>query len=182
MKSDEELMAEYRAGSNAAFEEIFARFAPLLLRIMRRRVRNEEDASELVQQTFLQLHRARADFEEGRRLRPWLMTIAFNLQRELFRRRQRRPEAALETEPTAPQSERAPMEKAAQAERLRQAVAKLPDGQREAIELHWFEEQSFAEVALVLGVTVNAVKVRAHRGYKALRALLEEVSDDDRAA
>ena len=175
-------MAEYLAGASAAFDQLFARYAPILLRIMRRRLRNDDDANELVQQTFLQMHRGRNDFDSGRKLRPWLMTIAFNLQRELYRRKQRRPEAPLEHEPTAPSSDRTPLEKAVQAERLRAALTKLPEGQRQVIELHWFDELSFPEVAEVLGLTVSAVKVRAHRGYKVLRAALEEVTDDDRAA
>ncbi len=182
VKSDEELMAEYLAGVKSAFDALFARYAPILLRIMRRRLRNDDDANELVQQTFLQMHRGRNDFEAGRKLRPWLMTIAFNLQRELYRRKQRRPETPLESEPAAPSSDREPLEKAAQAELLRAALAKLPEGQRQVIELHWFEELSFPEVAEILGVTVSAVKVRAHRGYKALRQALSEVTDDDRAA
>ncbi len=174
-------MAEYVAGAAAAFDQLFTRYSPILLRIMRRRLRNEQDAVELVQQTFLQLHRARNDFEAGRTLRPWLMTIAFNLQRELFRRRLRRPEATLDAEPVAPSSDRTPFEKDAQRERLRAAVAELPAAQRQVIELHWFEELSFPEVAEILGLTVSAVKVRAHRGYKALRKALE-VTDDGRAA
>jgi RNA polymerase sigma-70 factor (ECF subfamily) len=182
LKSDEELMTEYLGGSSAAFGELFSRYAPMLLRIMRRRLRSAEDADELVQQTFLQMHRARNDFDAGRKLRPWLMTIAFNLQRELFRKRQRRPEAPLDTEPLAPSSDRTPFEKAVRAEQLRNALASLPEAQRVVIELHWFDELSFPEVAEVLGLTVSAVKVRAHRGYKALRGVLENASKKESAA
>src|SRR5262245_45057401 len=172
-KTDEELMAAYVAGDKSAFEELFARYAPLLVRMMRRQLRQPEDAEELVQQTFLQLHRARRDFEQGRRLRPWLMTIAFNLKREHFRRRTRRPESALDYEP--PASERGDrLELHDDAERLRGALDKLPEGQRDVIVMHWFEEMSFPDVAEILGLTVSAVKVRAHRGYKALRQVLEQ--------
>jgi RNA polymerase sigma factor (sigma-70 family) len=179
MRSDEELMEAYVAGDEAAFSQIFARYAPLLLRMMRRQLRQAEDAQELVQQTFLQLHRARNDFEHGRRLRPWLMTIAFNLKREHFRRRTRRPEAALEYEP--PASERGDrLELTEDAQRLQSALDTLPDGQREVIIMHWFEELSFPDVAELLGLTVSAVKVRAHRGYKALRQVLEhDMPGDD---
>jgi RNA polymerase sigma-70 factor (ECF subfamily) len=145
----------------------------MLVRIMRRQMRHDDDANELVQQTFLQLHRARNDFQAGRKLRPWLMTIAYNLKREHFRRKQRRPEAPLEHEPPA-SSRRDPVEQKADRTRLRAALEKLPDGQREVITMHWFEDLSFPEVAEILGLTVSAVKVRAHRGYRALRQLLEE--------
>ncbi|MSP23585.1 MAG: sigma-70 family RNA polymerase sigma factor [Myxococcales bacterium] len=177
MTRDEELMTAYVSGDSRAFGQLFDRYAPMLMRIMKRRVRGDGDAEELVQQTCLQLHRARNDFDASRAFRPWLMTIAFNLQRELFRRRQRRPEAPLEFEPAAPSSERAPLERSERAAQLRAAVASIPSGQREVIELHWFEELSFAEVAQVLGLGLSAVKVRAHRGYKALREHLERARE-----
>jgi RNA polymerase sigma-70 factor (ECF subfamily) len=182
MKSDEELMVAYVAGDDGAFRELFTRYAPMLLRMMRRQIRQQEDAGEIVQQTFLQLHRARNDFQVGRRLRPWLMTIAFNLKREYFRRRKRRPEAPLEFEPPA-SSRRHPLERRADIQRLRRALDTLPEGQREVIAMHWFEELSFPEVAEILGLSVSAVKVRAHRGYQALRKALERmeaVTPDDR--
>src|SRR5690606_23890659 len=122
------------------------------LRIMRRQLR-EADAQELVQQTFLQLHRARLDFDGTRKLRPWLMTIAFNLERELFRRKGRRPEAPLEHEPDDRHTPRDPIEIADDRARLRAALARIPEGQREVIVLHWLEELSFPEVAEIMGMT-----------------------------
>lgn len=173
MKSDEELMAAYVNGDDSAFDELFGRYGPMLVRIMRRQIRQPEDANELVQQTFLQLHRARRDFQLTRKLRPWLMTIAYNLKREYFRRKMRRPETSLEFEPEeAPRSD--PLAKRDEAARVRNALAKLPEGQREVIAMHWFKELSFPEVAEILGLSVSATKVRAHRGYKVLRQLLEE--------
>ena len=58
---------------------------------------------------------------------------------------------------------------------VRQALAKLPEAQREAIVLHRFEGMSFSEIAQVVGLSESAVRVRAHRGYETLRGLLEEV-------
>ncbi|MEM1417581.1 MAG: sigma factor-like helix-turn-helix DNA-binding protein, partial [Myxococcota bacterium] len=55
---------------------------------------------------------------------------------------------------------------------VRRAVAALPQGQREVIELHWFEGLAFQEVGAILGASTTAVKVRAHRGYERLRATL----------
>ena len=182
MRSDEELMAAYVGGETAAFGELFERYAPMLLRIMRRQIRSGEDAQELVQQTFLQLHRARNDFDQGRRLRPWLMTIAYNLKREHFRRKMRRPEAPLEYEPPASERGGDLVERKDNAQRLRRALQHLPDGQREVIEMHWFDEMSFPDVAEVLGLSVSAVKVRAHRGYKVLRQVLEHDVTDHEAA
>ncbi|MAC25754.1 MAG: RNA polymerase subunit sigma-70 [Sandaracinus sp.] len=173
--SDEALMAAWVGGDAAAFRELFARYAPRLHRAVRRQVRSEEDAREIVQQTFLHLHRARHDFQQGRPLRPWIFTICFNLRREHFRRRARRPETPLELAPGVEPREEAPdLLRAERAMQLRAAVAALPAGQREAFELHWFEELPYKEVAQIVGASESAVKVRAHRGYQRLRALLQD--------
>jgi RNA polymerase sigma-70 factor (ECF subfamily) len=97
-RSDEELMGAYVAGNAAAFRIIFERYAPLLMRAMLRELYMREEANDLVQQTFLQLHRARADFDPGQKLKPWVFTIAMNLKREYFRRKKRRPERSFEAE------------------------------------------------------------------------------------
>jgi RNA polymerase sigma factor (sigma-70 family) len=171
--SDEQLMAAYVAGDAAAFRVIFARYAPLLLRAMLRELYVREEANDLVQQTFLQLHRARADFDPGQKLKPWVFTIAMNLKREYFRKKKRRPERSLEAD-SIPE----PAVAALGAARVdaRRTLARVLDGlpadQREVIELHWFDGLEFPEVAAVVGASVSAVKVRAHRGYVRLRQAL----------
>lgn len=176
MRTDEELMAAYVAGDQAAFRELFTRHAPGLLAMLRRQVPAAEDAQDLVQQTFLQLHRARRDYRTGSPFRPWVLTIALNLRRELFRRRGRKPTAPLVTEPAAATA--APEAEAKEeAGRVRRALEALPAQQREVIELHWFQGLPFADVAATVGASVSAVKVRAHRGYEKLRQLLGGASE-----
>ncbi len=176
-RTDEELFDAYIAGEEAAFGVLWQRYAPPLTRMMRRQARSQQDAGDLVQQTFLQLHRARNDFRTGSQLRPWLYTIALNLRREHFRKLGRRRESAmdLDDKPSL-QPTTAPLDASASetAEQVRAALSRLPEGQRLVIQLHWFEGLPMAEVADVLGASVSAVKVRAHRGYKVLRELLEK--------
>src|SRR5690349_7102953 len=95
-RSDEELMAAYVAGDRAAFRELFERHSPVLLRVTRRQLPTREEANDLLQQTFLQLHRARLDFDPTQRFKPWFFRIALNLKREHFRRLRRRPEDILD--------------------------------------------------------------------------------------
>jgi len=172
--SDEQLMDAYIGGDAAAFRALFERYAPVLLRVVRRNVGSRAEAEDVVQQTFLQVHRARADFRAGARLRPWLFTIALNLAREVHRRRGRRRETELE-QPGAEPAIDAPRdigERDAEARRVRVALDSLPAAQREVIVLHWLEDRPFPEVAMIVGASVTAVKVRAHRGYERLRATL----------
>jgi RNA polymerase sigma-70 factor (ECF subfamily) len=175
VRSDEELMADWIGGDERAFDQIFERYAPLLLRVMRRQLHRPEEARDLVQQTFLQLHRSRHDFQRGARLRPWLLTIAVNLKREHFRRVRRRPEAALDLDGRGDPAEGPRGAQQSDAARdLETALGRISPEQREVIELHWLEGLSFAEIAELVGAGLSAVKVRAHRGYLALRQVLEE--------
>jgi RNA polymerase sigma factor (sigma-70 family) len=172
MRSDEELMAAHVAGESGAFEELFGRYAPLLLRVMTRQVASAEDARDLVQQTFLQVHRARLDFDASAKFRPWVFTIGFNLCRQLGRSRSRRRESP---SGDAAQSERAaPLRDLDATHDVRAALAQIPADYREAIVLHWYEGLSFEEASVVVGASVTALKLRAHRGYKMLRALLDD--------
>ena len=141
---------------------------------MRKQIRRPEDVNDLVQQTFLQLHRARRDFRVGAPLRPWLYTIAMNLRREYWRKAGRSRIAPVELqEHMIPSTEQPDLIGKEDAQRVRAALAELPDGQREVIELHWLDGLPFPEVAVIVGASLSAVKVRAHRGYKVLRRRLE---------
>ncbi len=169
-------MSAYVAGDAAAFRLIFERYSPLLMRAMLRELYVREEASDLVQQTFLQLHRARADFDPGQKLKPWVFTIAMNLKREYFRRKKRRPERSFDAD-SGPEPAVAALGAARVDARrtLARALAELPADQREVIELHWFDGLDFPEVAEAVGASLSAVKVRAHRGYVRLR---EALGDD----
>jgi RNA polymerase sigma factor (sigma-70 family) len=172
MRSDEDLMAAHVAGERGAFEELFTRHAPVLLRVMTRQSASAEDARDLVQQTFLQVHRARLDFDTSAKFRPWLFTIAFNLSRQLARTRARRRETPSDD---SKQAERTTSTGDVDAARdVRSALAQIPADYREAIVLHWYEGLSFEEASLVVGASVTALKLRAHRGYKLLRSLLDD--------
>lgn len=172
-RSDEELMASWRSGDRQAFEHLFRRHAPRMRGYFIRTGVRPQAAGDLVQQTFLHLHRARADFRAGSRLRPWLYTIAANVRRMHFRRAGRKPEAEWNPqshgEPSVSPQASTPEQRA-----LRRALDQLDAAQRDVLVLHYFEDLPFAEVAEVLGISTSAAKVRAHRAYKRLRAMLDE--------
>ncbi len=174
--TDEELMRAYVGGDDAAFRVLFERYGPMLYRLTRRHLETDEQAHEIVQQTFFKLHGARNDFRLDSRLRPWITTIAMNLVREHWRRRKRRHHTEfLDERRAAPTPEFMPIEEERRAKRLREALATLPDSQREVVELHWFQELQFAEVARIVGSTEGAVRVRAHRAYTKLKGLLADL-------
>lgn len=179
--TDEELMDAYVDGDEAAFRLLFERYAPILLRLTRRHLRDDELAREIVQQTFFRLHGARNDFRRGSKLRPWVMTIAMNLVREHWRRKKRRKVTLVEVDThAAPEAELMPLELRQRSDLLHGALEKLPITQREVVELHWFQERPYAEIARIVGTSEGAVRVRAHRAYTTLKQLLvSEIRGDE---
>ncbi len=172
--TDEALMQQFCAGDEKAFDVLFRRHATGLRRYLRRLTADALTADDLVQTTFLSVVRARGRFIAGARFTPWLYAIATNATRDLFRRNNdfvtktgSVPDEGVWAEPRDHGLERA----------VRDALARLPEVQREAIVLHRFAGFSFSEIAEVVGVSESAAKVRAHRGYNALRVLLRDVWD-----
>ncbi len=177
--TDEALMAAYVAGDMAAFRELFGRYATALARAVRTHLAADDEVRDVVQQTFLQLHRSRRDYRRGQPVRPWLYTIAFNLCRDRWRGRARHRETSLDGAPetAAPDSPADALEAKRRAERLRAALAQLSDDQRWVVEMHWFAEMPLPDVAASLGISTSAAKVRAHRAYGRLREILTALGE-----
>jgi RNA polymerase sigma-70 factor (ECF subfamily) len=172
---DEQLMEAYVAGDHRAFGELFRRYARPLVCMLCERGTQVEDARELVQQGFLQLHRARHRFQAGRKLRPWLLTIVFNLRRDDVRRARRWRETPLAGDVVA-ESPPDPIDRRRRAQRVHHALGALSAKQRALIEMHWFEELTYPQIAERVGASPGAVKLRAFRAHAALRAKLQKAA------
>jgi RNA polymerase sigma-70 factor (ECF subfamily) len=177
-------MDRYARGDDAAFAELYDLLAPRLLRYLTRQTRSEARAEDLVQKTMLRIHGARGRFMQGAAVFPWAMAIARRLFIDDVRyrtadRQARSLEEEPHLEPPDPAPSAADLVVARElADRIQRELAKLPDAQREAFELVKQEELSLAEAAAVLGTTVTAVKLRAHRAYVALRLALADLGPD----
>lgn len=178
--TDEELMAAYQRGDKAAFDELFARFQDRVHGFFVRTCRDEALAADLFQQTFLNVHRARTNYDPSRPFATWVFTIAANVRKDALKSISRRAGGAApadEKELAAVRSETpgpdAAAEHSEQVRHLEEALASLPGSQREVIVLHKVEGLSFPEIAAALGEAVEAVKGRAFRGYRALRRVLD---------
>jgi RNA polymerase sigma-70 factor (ECF subfamily) len=171
-------MERYAAGNDAAFAEVYDALSPRLLAYLRRQTRDEAFAEDVVQQTFLHMHRARGTFIRGSSVFPWAFAIARRLIIDGARRGRRDllagaaeidgDEDAKAEGGTADQE----VEARELARRLQTELSKLPASQRAAFELLRIEGLSHHEAAEVLGATVSAVKLRAHRAYVALRSII----------
>ncbi len=175
-------MERYARGEQSAFAEIYDAVAPRLFGYLIRQTRTTALAEDLLQQTLLQMHRARGTFIAGSPVIPWAFAIARRLLIDEQRRDQRSLLSAArytadEVSAAVEYFELEGLLAARQlAGRLQEELGRLPSTQREAFELMRIEGLSHAEAAEALGISVNALKLRAHRAYTALRAVLEAPS------
>jgi RNA polymerase sigma-70 factor (ECF subfamily) len=175
--SDEVLMERLRDGDVRAFDALFERHADSIHRFLSRRVGDPARAEDLTQETFLSVIRARGRYLPGRSFRQWLYAIASNAARHDLRAHRRegaRLQKLAEAPPAGAGGDGAGVDERA----VRQALAQLPDAQREVIVLHAYEGMTFAEVAEMLGTSGVAVRLRAHRGYRRLRKLLGHLEEE----
>ena len=175
------LMAAAQDGDSAAYEALLREIVPALRVFVSARLRDSAATEDVVQNVLLSLHRARHTYQPTRPFGPWLRAIARNATSDALRARGRRaeremalPDADRVADPREPSRADAPL-----SARMTRALAKLPPAHREAVELIHVRELSVAEAAAHAGVSVSALKVRAHRGYKALRKLLAGAGRDD---
>jgi len=164
-------MDRYARGDEAAFGVMYDLVAPRLHGFVVRRTRDAAQAEDIVQQTFLQICAARDAYVTGDVL-PWAFAIARRLMIDSFRKHRREIVSdAVVHEPEAGGG--SCPERSLHATRaalsMRRALESLPEGQRSVFEMLKYDGLSLVEVADVLGTTVTAVKLRAHRAYKALR-------------
>ena len=177
-RSDEQLLSAYRdGGESEAFETLVKRYERELYSYLRRYVGSEAVAEDVFQQTFLQVHLKCDQFEEGRRFRPWVYTIATNQAIDYQRRNKRHRMASLnqgrrgseddggtlsETLVSANIEPSAQFEANEQHEAVRKAVAELPEQYQQVVLLVYFQGMKYREAAEVLGIPVGTVKSRLH--------------------
>lgn len=171
---DEDLLRRCRSGGDpAAFETLVRRYERELFSYLRRYLGNAEMAEDVFQATFLQVHLKKDQFEEGRRFRPWLYTIATNQAIDAQRRNRRHRMASLDgrgpTDDVGTLVEMLAGNVPAASDRIeeeearawvRAAVDELPDALRNTLVLVYHQGMKYREAADVLGIPVGTVKSR----------------------
>jgi RNA polymerase sigma-70 factor (ECF subfamily) len=166
------LMTGYQAGSMEAFERLYSALAPRLLSYLTWQTRDAGLAHDLLQETFLQLHRSRHVYRAELPVRPWAFAIARHVWLMDRRARQRRPAASGEL-PELPVP--AAAEALADRDAVRRALATLLPDRREALLLHHVWGFSFSEIGQLLGIRADAAKLRSSRAMADLRQVLKHV-------
>jgi RNA polymerase sigma-70 factor, ECF subfamily len=177
-RTDEELLGAYRAsGDRQAFTTLVGRYERELFSYLRRYLGDAVMAEDAFQASFLQVHLKCQQFEEGRKVRPWLYTIATNQAIDAQRRNKRHRMVSLDRRQSQDSDdlgsliellvskESGPVLSLESDERqqwIRDAVAALPDALRSAVTLIYYQGLKYREAADVLAVPVGTVKSRLH--------------------
>jgi len=170
------LMAAAQDGDRAAYDRLLREILPFIRAVAARQHRAPDRIEDVVQDVLLTLHRVRHTYDPTRPFTHWLATVARRRSIDALRRRGRTEKNEV-IDPVAYETFADPAanreaEVRERASGLGSAIASLPKGQREAIELLKLREMSLDEAARVSGKSIASLKVSVHRAIKALRAQL----------
>ena len=174
---DEELMARTAAGSDAAFEELYRRYARRLKGFFFMQLGGDEElAADATHDVFLRAYEARSRYEEGRSVSTWLFTIAYNLCRNHYRSNAYEAQilATLDAEPISEQQIEVQLDAATLDKALAQVLAELPAPLHQLFSLHYQEELTIPQVAEIVGIPEGTVKSRLHKTMNIIRKKLKK--------
>jgi RNA polymerase sigma factor (sigma-70 family) len=167
-------LAAAQDGDNAAYNCLLGELVPVVRRMAAGKRNDSHDLEDVVQDVLLTLHNIRHTYDPTRPFMPWFTTIVGHRINDSLRKSYRQnsrekniddvPETFLQV-PANTQS--------TDSMDLRKAVAHLPDGQRQAVELLKLKGMSLAEASAASGQSVGALKVAVHRAIKTLKGLMD---------
>ena len=179
---DDELMRLFQEGEVEAFDMLFERYRGPVYNFAWAMLRNPASAEDVLQDTFLSVARTAQQYEPRGCFRAWLMRITRNrclnlASAENLRRPIRQSDALLQIRSDTVDPPDGVIVRE-QMERIDDAIAKLPEHQREAIVLYAFEDMSYREISDVLDMPINTVKTLIHRARATLAEALDEEGEE----
>ena len=176
--ADLELAERCRAGDADAFEELYRQHSRRLFGLVFRMTGSAEDAEDLLQEVFLQVHRKLSGFRGESTLGTWLYRLAMNHCLDHLRGKQAKMSRATDSldreEAPEPTAHEPIVPSAISRMDLERAIATLPEGCKAAFLLHDVEGFEHNEVAEILGVSEGTSKSQVHKARLKLRAILSK--------
>jgi len=169
------LLSDYLDGDEMGFSTLVARYHGEMLGFLTRLMGDRAAAEDVLQETFLRVHRSAHQFEHQRGLRPWMFSIAANAAKDLYRWNLRRPalsmhapsgfdgdwsRADLADSSIEPPSRR--LERNELAQRVRAEVELMPVHLREILALAYFSQLPYRQISQTLNIPLGTVKSRLH--------------------
>ena len=165
------LMVNYQSGSIDAFDELYVLLSPAIRRAIRRQTIDAARVDDLVQETFLQMHRARHTYDAAYPVMPWVLAIARHVWLMHRRVLARRPQSTTPVEDVAP-SVRPESEAYADRAAVRRALKDVAPERRKPLLWHHVWGFTFREIAQRLGIREDAAKLRSSRAMADMRRAL----------
>jgi RNA polymerase sigma-70 factor (ECF subfamily) len=165
------LMARCQAGDSGAANALIQLLSPRLQRFFVADFAARTEADDLLQETWLRIHRVRHTYRAGEPVLPWFYAIARSIRVD-HHRKARRTTAREQPLDGIPEVAAAEPAGAGESPELEALLASLPASQREVIEMLKITGMSLEEVARATSSTVGSVKQKAHRAYEKLRSVL----------
>ncbi|RMF61615.1 MAG: sigma-70 family RNA polymerase sigma factor [Calditrichaeota bacterium] len=185
--TDEELIERFQQGDGHAFEEIVKRYKDPLLNFIYRFVGNQEEAEDILQETFLRVYRKRHAYRRVAKFSTWIYTIAGNLARTELRKRKRRrlfsisdmgveedKDYEVSDEEFNPEQH---VDSLLHDEVIQREINKLSPKFREVIILRDIQEFSYEEISQILRIPIGTVKSRVNRARLRLQSRLKKYLD-----
>ena len=174
-----ETIRRAQAGDQQAIAELVAEQQRYVYSIAMTITKDPTEAADLTQDALIRLMRAIGSYRGETKLSTWLYRLVVNLSIDRMRRRGAPPirlddpDSTLDVASERPADDVAGVtERVEEAQMVRTAVAQLPDAQRLALTLHYFEDMRYEDIADVMGVPLNTVKSHIRRGKERLAVLL----------
>ena len=174
--TDEQLMARAKAGNDAAFEELYHRYARRLKGFFFLQLGGDEElAADATHDVFLRAYEARNRYQEGKNVSTWLFTIAYNICRNHYRSNTYETQllATLDAEPIRDEQIEVQLDAAALDDALAQVLSELPPPLHQLFSLHYQEELTIPQVAEIVGIPEGTVKSRLHKTMNIIRKKLK---------
>lgn len=174
-KTDEELLAGFGQRNPAAVRAMVLRKLPRILSLASRMLNDRGEAEDVAQEAFLRIWRQSGKWQSGRaRFDTWLHRVTLNLCYDRLRRRREQPVAEMpDSVDPAPLPDEIAGRKDESA-RVDAALALLPERQREAIVLQYYQELSNTEAAAIMDISIEALESLLARARRNLRQQLQE--------
>ena len=179
-QADQASLERIARGDEHALAELYDRHARLIFSLALRILQVRADAEDIVQEIFAQVWAQAARYDPSRgAVAAWMLMLARSRAIDRLRARKARPEAGGETDaaeriPDAAVTQDLELLSAEQASRLRRALEGLPEAQREALELAYYEGLTHAEVAVRLAEPLGTIKTRIRQAVIKLRESLSQ--------
>lgn len=183
--SDEDLMERFQAGYEEGFNLLVERYTDRLHNFLYRYTHNHEDCEDLVQETFLRVFRSRHSYKRIAKFSTWMYTIALNLAKSLYKKKQRMTTVTIHKDPGDPEDRKMDIEdhsilqddelhEQMCMDQLKEALMELNQNFREVVVLRDIKQLSYEKISDMTETPMGTVKSRINRGRAELQELLAD--------